>query len=117
MDGVNKYLDIEKKLPKLPEVLLNTIQSEFLEISKLDKSCVKFINSSNKIPKLKDAYYVVYSPYVKKSDHKYEKFIFLAEDGEELFDVDGRDLELYGLLSCVNIDFSQEYKDGLEHGE
>ena len=110
MSSVNKYENIEKKLPKLPAVLLNTIQSDVLEIRRVDRSCEKYINACAKISKLKDAQYVVYSKYMDKSNHKFEKFIFLGEEGEELFDVSGQKMELYGLIGCTNMSLSEEYQ-------
>ncbi|MCF6309605.1 MAG: hypothetical protein L3J19_03890 [Sulfurimonas sp.] len=110
MSSVNKYKNIENELPKLPTVLLNTIQSDVLEIRMVDKTCEKYINACAKIHKLKDASYVVYSKYIDKNNHPYEKFIFLAEDGEELFDVSGVEMELYGLLRCTNLSLSEEYQ-------
>ena len=117
MDSINKYDNIEKELPKLPKVLLNTIQSDVLEIKSVDKSCEKYLSACNKIPELKDAFYVVYSKYIKKRDHQYEKFIFLDKDGVEIFDVSGSKMELYGLLSCNNLSMTEEYKASLAHPE
>jgi hypothetical protein len=117
MSSVNKYDNIEKELPKLPEVLLNTIQSDVLEIKSIDKICNKYLSACDKIPKLKDATYVVYSKYMKKSNHEYEKFIFLSEDGAEICDVSGHDMDLHGLLTCNNLSVSQEYKDSIAYPE
>ena len=110
MSGVAKYLNIEEELPKLPKVLLNTIQSDVLEIKSVDKKCEKYIGECSKIPELKDAYYVVFSKYIDKDNHKYEKFIFLDKNGDELFDVSGTEMELYGLLSCNNLKYTPEYE-------
>ncbi|QFR49505.1 hypothetical protein FJR48_07075 [Sulfurimonas lithotrophica] len=111
MNRIEKYAHLDIELPELPEVLLNTIQSEILEIMCVDKNCDKFKKVCLEYPVLKDAVYVVFSNYVKKSDHKYEKFIFLGEKGNELCDLSGRDFELYGLLKCVSIPHTQEYCD------
>ena len=106
-----KYENIKTELPNLPEVLLNTIQSECLEIRSLQKECPKYLQACSKIPKLKDAFYVVYSQYIEKANHKYEKFIFLANDGTEICDVSGTEMELYGILhDCDNLSLSEEYK-------
>ena len=110
MSSVEKYENIGKELPKLPEVLLNTIQSDVLEIKRVDKTCKKYISACAKISELANAHYVVYSKYMDKSNHKYEKFIFLGEEGEELFDVCGAEMELYGLLTCSNLSLSEEYQ-------
>lgn len=110
MKDIEKYLNIEEELPKLPKVLLNTIQSDVLELKMIDKKCKKYLDSCSKIAELKDAYYVVYSKYIDKADHKYEKFIFLGEDGEELFNLSGVEIELYGLLTCTNLKLTHEYK-------
>lgn len=110
MRETKKYANIEEELPKLPVVLLNTIQSDVLEIKKIDKTCEKFLKASSKITELQDAYYVVYSKYIDKENHKYEKFIFLGKDGEELFNLSGLELELYGLLACTNLCYTDEYK-------
>lgn len=113
MNDIPKYLNIEEELPKLPRVLLNTIQSDVLEVKRLDKRCEKYIKACSEISELKDAYYVVYSKYIEKSNHKYEKFIFLDKDGAEICDVSGTKLELYGLISCPNLSLSEEYKASL----
>ncbi|HUH41537.1 MAG TPA: hypothetical protein VLZ29_00290 [Sulfurimonas sp.] len=110
MKNIEKYLNIKEKLPKLPEVLLNTIQSDVLELNKVDRTCEKYLNLSTRIPEIKEAHYVIFSKYVDKSDHKYEKFIFLGIDGEELFDVSGLEIDLYGLLICVDLNVTNEYK-------
>lgn len=109
MSDIKKYENIEKDLPKLSEVLLNTIQSDILEIKRIDKNCEKYLEICEKIPELKNASFVVYSKYIEKSNHKYEKFIFLDEQGVEICDVSGLDLELYGLLLCSNLSLSAEY--------
>ena len=110
MHTVEKYENIQDKLPKLPKVLLNTIQSEVLEINKVEKTCDKYKDACKKIPALKDAYFVVYSKYIEKANHKFEKFIFLDKEGAEICDVSGVEMELYGLLSCTNLTFSEEYQ-------
>lgn len=107
---IEKYKDIEKELPELPEVLLNTIQSDVLEIKGIDKNCEKYLTACEKIPELKDAFFVVYSKYIDKSNHKYERFIFLGERGAEICDVSGLEIELYGLLLCSNLSLTPEYK-------
>ncbi|MDD5401412.1 MAG: hypothetical protein PHQ93_09520 [Sulfurimonas sp.] len=110
MSSIAKYSNIKEELPKLPEVLLNTIQSDVLEIKSVDKTCEKYLETCSNTPGFKDVYYVVYSKYIGKDNHKYEKFIFLGKEGEELFDVSGTEMELYGLLSCTALNYTQEYE-------
>ncbi|QHG90952.1 hypothetical protein CVO_03460 [Sulfurimonas sp. CVO] len=113
MNDISKYSNIEKELPKLPELLLNTIQSDVLEVKSIDKSCDKYLDACSKIPEFKDAHYVVYSKYIDKKNHKFERFIFLGKEGEELFDISGAEMELHGLLSCTNLSYTPEYKSSV----
>ena len=111
MNNINKYANIQEKLPNLQSVLLSAIQTEFLEVQSIDKKCDKYLAACEKIPALGDAAWVVYSKYVKKSDHRYEKFIFLDETGKEVCHVSGQEMELYGLLSsCMSLELSKEYE-------
>lgn len=110
MSTIEKYSNIYKELPKLPEVLLNTIQSDVLEIKSIDKACEKYIQTCSKMPEFKEAFYVVYSKYIDRDNHQYEKFIFLGKDGEELFDVSGAEMGLHGLLVCTNLELTPEYE-------
>lgn len=110
MKTVNKYENITKELPKLPTVLLNTIQADILEIKRVDQTCEKYLEACSKIPKFKNARYVVYSKFIEKSNHQCEKFIFLNKEGEELCDVSGAQMDLYGLLACTSLHFSPEYE-------
>ncbi len=118
MNTVNKYENIQEELPELQKVLLDAIQSEFLEIQRVEKQCDKYEEACEKIPELKDAEFVVYSKYIKKSDHRYEKFIFLDARGHEVCNVSGQDMALYGLLSpCMNLALSKEYEEAVTHPE
>jgi len=111
MNNVNKYANIQNELPKLQQVLLDAIQSEFLEIQSVQKQCEKYQGACEKITDLDKAHFVVFSKYIKKSDHRYEKFIFLDEEGHEVCNVSGQEMELYGLLEpCLNLELSQEYE-------
>lgn len=110
MHTVKKYQNIEQELPQLPKVLLNTIQSDVLEIKNIQKDCDKYLSACIKIPDLEKAIYVVYSKYINKNDHDFEKFIFLDEYGAEVCNVSGKDMELYGMLSCTNLNYSEEYQ-------
>jgi len=110
MNTVDKYINIEDELPNLLKVLKDTIQSEVLEIKRVDNSCDKYKSECERCTTLKQAKYVVFSPYIKKEDHKYEQFIFLDETGNTLCHAGGRDFELYGMLQpCSNLKETQEY--------
>ena len=92
MSNIAKYENIENELPKLQKVLLDAIQSDFLEIRGIEKVCEKYLNACDEIPALKDAQFVVFSKYIKKSDHRYEKFIFLDAEGKEVCNVSGQEI-------------------------
>ena len=118
MKSVNKYQNIHVVLPELQKVLLDAVQSDFLEIQSIEKSCEKFIQISELIPVLKKAEFVIYSKYIRKSEHQHEKFIFIDDKGVTLHSVDGNDMELYGLFSpCMKLKFSEEYKDAFGHND
>ena len=117
MSSLKKYDNIEQELPKLPEILLNTIQSDILEIKNIDKKCEKYLRECERIPELINASFVVYSKYIGKKDHKYEKFIFLDKDGAEICNVSGIKMELHCLLSCSNLSLTEEYKYYLANPE
>ena len=111
MNYVNKYANIQNELPELQKVLLDAIQSEFLEIQSIQHQCEKYQDACDQIPNLDKAHFVVYSKYIKKSEHRYEKFIFLDEHGHEVCNVSGQEMELYGLLGdCLNLELSKEYE-------
>jgi len=111
MHSVDKYENIQNELPKLQKVLLDAIQADVLEIQSVEKTCEKYIGACEKIPELEEAKFVVYSKYVKKSDHRFEKFIFLDDKGHEVCNVSGQDMELYGLLGpCMNLALSKAYE-------
>lgn len=110
MHRIVKYENLKEELPKLSDVLYNTIQSDILEIKKIDKCCKRFNEAVMKMPQLQETEYVVFSKYIDRGNHTYEKFIFLAEDGKEIFDASGSSLELYGMLGATNLHFTKEYK-------
>jgi len=116
MNHVDKYANIKNELPELQQVLLDAIQSEFLEIQSVQNQCEKYKEACEKIKDLDKAHFVVYSKYIKKSDHRYEKFIFLDERGHEVCTVSGQEMELYGLLHpCMNLELSKEYEEAITH--
>jgi len=61
-------------------------------------------------PVLGDAVYVIYSKYIKKSEHPHETFIFLDEHGKSIAHISGRELALYGIIKqCEEFSLSEEY--------
>ena len=118
MSTVLKYANIENELPKLQAVLLAAIQSDFLEIQSVERDCEKYLKACEQIKDLDKAYFVIYSKYIKKSDHRYEKFIFVDKEGREVCTASGQEMELYGLLSpCMSLELSKEYEASLVHPE
>lgn len=116
MHGIEKYDNLKEVMPKLQEVLAEAIQSEFLEIKKINKECEKFIATSEQFPELKQAEYVIFSQYIKKNEHKNEIFVFIDAEGGIVRYVTGRDMELYGLLdSCSNLHLSEEFVETKSH--
>lgn len=110
MGTMKKYTNIEKEFPKLPRVLQDAIQSEFLDIKRLDCGCNKYTWACRAFPELDNAAYVVFSPFIKRSDHRYETFVFVDKYGEIVCHVSGNDMELYGLLKpCLHLSLSEEY--------
>ena len=110
MQSVDKYNNIQNELPKLQKVLLDAIQSEFLEIQSIQLSCDKYQKACHINKELARARFVVYSKYIKKSEHKYEEFVFLDHEGQKVCHVSGKDMELYGMLSPITLELSQEYQ-------
>lgn len=114
MRQILKYENIKEELPMLSEILLNTIQADILEIKRVDKCCKRFNEAMQKVPKLQDAEYVVFSKYIERENHPYEKFIFLSKEGEEIFDASGTQMELYQLLAATNLRYTPEYEASLK---
>lgn len=116
MLGIEKYDNLKEVIPNLMPVLLDAIQSEFLEIKKINKTCEKFIASCDNFPELKKAEYVIFSQYIKKNEHKYEIFVFIDGKGNVIRHLTGQEMELYGLLdSCSNLHLSKEYVEEKTH--
>lgn len=103
-----KYKDLHERLPALSKPLLDSIQTEFLEIKQVNRSCEKFQFISSKIPELKESKYVVFSKYMRKEDRALETYVFLDKTGQTLQHVSGRDLELYGLLEGCDLELNNE---------
>lgn len=116
MHGIEKYDNLKDVIPKLQSVLVEAIQSEFLEIKKIDKECEKFMTLAGNIPELLEAEYVIFSHHIKKNEHKNEMFVFIDAQGGIVRHVSGREMELYGLLEpCTSLHVSDEYKEEQEH--
>lgn len=116
MRGIEKYDNLKEVMPNLIPVLRDAIQSEFLEIKKIDKECEKFIATCEQFPELKRAEYVIFSHHIKKNEHKYEIFVFIDGEGNTVRHITGADMELYGLLgSCSNLHVSEEYIEKERH--
>lgn len=116
MRGIEKYDNLKEVIPKLLPVLREAIQSEFLEIKKIDKECEKFIETSERFPELKKAEYVIFSQHIKKNEHKYEIFVFIDMEGNTVRHITGAEMELYGLLgSCTSLHVSDEYVEHQLH--
>ncbi len=112
MRGIEKYDNLKEVVPKLMPVLTEAIQSEFLEIKKIDKNCEKFLAACEEHPELKNAEYVIFSQHMKKNEHKYEMFVFIDAEGKMSGHLSGAELELYGLLAaCPNLHLSEEYEE------
>lgn len=110
MYGIEKYDNLKEVMPHLQPVLVEAIQSEFLEIKKVDKECEKYIALCKNIPELMNAEYVIFSHHIKKNEHKYEIFVFIDAEGKIVRHVTGREMELYGLLaSCTQLHVSDEF--------
>jgi len=111
MNTIDKYENIEDELPNLLQVLKDAIQSDFLEIKLIDNACDKYKSECSHCATLQQAKYVIFSPHIKKSDHKYEQFVFVDETGNTLCHVGGKEFELYGMLKpCHNLEVSEEYQ-------
>lgn len=110
MLGIEKYDNLKEVMPNLMPVLCDAIQSEFLEIKKINKECEKYIASCSYFPELTKAEYVIFSQHIKKNEHKYERFVFIDAEGNIVCHITGAEMELYGLLnSCTNLHISEEY--------
>jgi len=111
MNSIDKYTNIEDELPNLLKILKDAIQSDFLEIKLVDNTCDKYKSECSHCATLQQAKYVIFSPHIKKSDHKYEQFVFVDETGNTLCHVGGKEFELYGMLKpCHNLEVSEEYQ-------
>lgn len=110
MQNIPKYSNLHELLPELLPVLQESVQTELLEIRKIDKESEKFRMVHERFPILDDAVYVIFSKFIKKCEHQYESFIFLDEKGKSLTHISGRDLTLHGIIKpCEEFAISEEY--------
>lgn len=110
MKTVEKYDNLSETFPRLPTVLSDAIQNEFLAIKKINAECKHYQEACCDHPTLKDATCVIYSPFMKKCAHDYETFIFIDESGEETCHISGREMDLDGMIEPVNaLRESEEY--------
>ncbi len=110
MQEIPKYSNLHEILPELLPVLQESVQTERLEIRKIDKESEKFMMALKRFPALKDAVYVIYSKFIKKCEHQHETFIFLDEKGKSISHISGRELTLYGIIKpCEEFAISEDY--------
>lgn len=116
MKTLLKYINIDKELPHLLPVLKEAIQTDMLYIKNVDKACEQYAKACQKSPYLTDAHYVIYSPYIKETDHDREHFIFVDERGHPICHLGGSSIEIGGLIQpCENLKLSDEYKHSIRH--
>ncbi len=110
MQDITKYVNLHEVVPKLPTVLLNSIQTDCLEIREINTDAPKFQSIVERYAALSEAKYVIYSKYIKKCEHHHEMFIFLNHEGVAVKHISGRDLALYGIIKpCSEIKLSEEF--------
>jgi hypothetical protein len=110
MKDIPKYSNLPELLPELLPVLKESVQSDRLEIRKIDSSADKCQLVKEDFPVLENAVYVIYSKHIKKSEHQHETFIFLDEHGKSIAHISGRELALYGIIKpCEEFSVSKEY--------
>ena len=104
-----KFKNLEADLPKLQAVLCTSLQNDFLEIKKIDKSCEKFQRLAQNYPELVDSVYVIFSKYIKKENHQNEMFVFIDGEGETVCHVSGREIALYGMLEGCGLEVNEAF--------
>lgn len=101
---LSKYINLDTVLPRITDVLKDAIQQEVLAIRKIDRNCPQYAQITALHPEISQADYVVYSPHVRRSDHRFEHFVFLDIQGEKVCHTNGTEMELYGLLKpCTSL--------------
>ncbi len=116
MKTLIKYVNIEKELPDLTPVLKEALQTDVLYIKKVDKECEHYRKECLHVDLLTQTHYIVYSPYVKASDHEREHFVLLNETGRTICHIGGKNVEISGLIQpCKNLKLSDTYKQSIRH--
>ena len=106
----DKYSNIETALPNLANVLKEALQSDVLDIKKVDKLCTKYHTVMQEHPHLGEAEFVVFSPFVRECDHPFEHFIFLDQSGKCICHISGTELDLEGICkACTTLKVSGDY--------
>ncbi len=117
MKTLIKYVNIEKELPHLTPVLKEALQNDTLYIKKVNKECAHYLQECEEVHVLTDTHYIIYSPYIKETDHSREHFVFLNETGKTICYIGGNNIEIGGLIEpCKNLKLSEAYKHSIRHG-
>ncbi len=116
MHTIIKYENLEELVPELLPVLKQSIQTDYLEIRRINKAAEKFLKVLERFPQLDAAVYVVFSKYIKKCNHDHESFVFVDEKGHSIAHISGRELQLYGIiLPCEEFEISEDYINNTEN--
>jgi hypothetical protein len=104
-----KFTDLAERLPKLQSVLCSSLQSDILEIRKIDTRCEKYGKLCAAYPEAAAATYVIFSKYIKREDHENETFVFIDAEGETVCHVSGREIALYGMLEGCGFEMNEDF--------
>lgn len=106
-----KFENLEDEFVDLPDIFKNSLQSEVLEIKKLNKNSDKFKHICKDVCETIDgAEYVIFSKYMGKEFHKSETFIFVNNTGKIICNLSGRELDLYNMIvDCNNLIETDDY--------
>lgn len=110
MKAISKYENLQTLLPNLQSVLYDSLQKEILDIKRVNFSCEKYVKACMNHKELENAEYVIYSPYITRENHKYEKFVFIDATGHTICHLSGEELELYDMMvPILELHESKEY--------
>jgi len=104
-----KFVNLESRLPKLQEVLCSSLQTDFLEIRKINIACEKFQSLLRNHPELGKSVYVIFSKYIKRENHDTEMFVFIDAEGESVGHISGREIALYGMLEGCGLEVNEDF--------